>query len=127
MNQCRLSESLSSLDRPEPRGHCASMDDRNDPPVWHLRAIDPTRNIARAYVIEASRDLFGWIVVERRWGRIGRAGRGERRAFPTESAAEVHIRSLLARRATAPRRIGVAYEIVEPLPTRPSAHRSGQP
>lgn len=102
------------------------MDYQNDPPVWHLRAIDPTRNIARAYFIEASRDLFGWIVVERRWGRIGGAGRGDRRAFPTASAAESHIRSLLARRATAPRRIGVAYEAVEPVSTRPTVHRSDQ-
>ncbi len=91
------------------------MDFENGRLSWYLQAIDLTRKIARAYSIEASHDLFGWIVVERRWGRIGGAGRGERRAFATEGAAKSYVRSLLARRATAPRRIGVAYEVIEPV------------
>ena len=44
------------------------------PDSVELVALDPARNIRRRYAIVASVDLFGMIVVETCWGRIGAAG-----------------------------------------------------
>lgn len=74
-----------------------------------LVALDPARNIRRRYAIVASVDLFGMIVVETRWGRIGAAGQVQRHAFADQAAAERHIAATLRRRGTAETRIGVAY------------------
>jgi predicted DNA-binding WGR domain protein len=40
-----------------------------------LRRIDPARNMARFYSLGVERDLFGRVVLVRRWGRIGTAGK----------------------------------------------------
>jgi predicted DNA-binding WGR domain protein len=40
-----------------------------------LRRIDPAKNMARFYSLEVERDLFGRVVLVRRWGRIGTAGK----------------------------------------------------
>ncbi len=77
-----------------------------------LRAIDEDRNVARAYSIHSSRDLFDHIIVALRWGRIGCRGAGLTVSFVCEDAAMRFIDRTLARRATAPRRIGVAYRVV---------------
>ncbi len=74
-----------------------------------LEAVDPARNAARAYRIQATRDLFGHTVVDLRWGRIGRRGAGLTVSFVSEEAAQCFIKRALAKRASAPRRIGVAY------------------
>ncbi len=74
-----------------------------------LEAVDRSRNIARAYRIEASRDLFGQTIVALRWGRIGRRLAGLTVAFTDEEAARRFIQRALAKRASATRRIGVAY------------------
>jgi predicted DNA-binding WGR domain protein len=74
-----------------------------------LQARDPARNIHRAWSISAAPDLFGAWLVHIRYGRIGAEGRLISRSFPTEAATHAHIRRALARRASAPRRIGVAY------------------
>jgi len=74
-----------------------------------LEARDPARNLHRAWSVEAGRDLFGCWLVETRFGRIGCPGRRLLRSFADEAAARAHIRAGLARRASAPRRIGVAY------------------
>lgn len=44
-----------------------------------LIALDPARNIRRRYSITVSVDLFGMIVVESRWGRIGARGQAQLR------------------------------------------------
>jgi predicted DNA-binding WGR domain protein len=75
-----------------------------------LTARDPRRGIARRWRGVVYRDLFGMLLVETQWGRIGRAGQRLERAFADESAALAHVRALLARRARAPRRIGVGYK-----------------
>jgi predicted DNA-binding WGR domain protein len=86
-----------------------------------LEAVDLSRNIARSYRIEARRDLFGHTVVNLRWGRIGRRGAGLTVSFSDEDAARRFIRRTLAKRAAAPRRIGIAYclvtEVAPPLPS----------
>src|SRR5688572_8574800 len=40
-----------------------------------LRRIDPAKNMARFYSLEVERDLLGRVVLVRRWGRIGNAGK----------------------------------------------------
>lgn len=74
-----------------------------------LVAIDPARNIRRRYRIAVDRDLFGSWVVETGWGRIGAAGSRMTHCFDDPAEAARFVGRSLARRASAPRRIGVAY------------------
>ena len=74
-----------------------------------LEARDPARNLFRSWRIEAGRDLFGSWIVHLRYGRIGCQGRLLVRSFASEEAARRHIQAGIARRSTAPRRIGVTY------------------
>lgn len=83
-----------------------------------LVAIDGPRNIRRRWSVAAYRDLLGAWVIETRWGRIGRSGRCLTRSFADEDAARGYVRGLLARRAGAVRRIGVAYRPAPPTPRR---------
>ena len=64
-----------------------------------LEACDPARDCYRAYRLEAGIDLLGAWLVEATYGRIGSRGRT--------------VRHCLQRRATAPRRIGVPYQLRE--------------
>jgi predicted DNA-binding WGR domain protein len=77
-----------------------------------LQARNPARNIHRAWTVEAGPDLFGAWLVLTRYGRIGAEGRRLARSFADESAAGAHIAAALRRRATSPRRLGVAYDVV---------------
>ncbi|MFV0645059.1 MAG: WGR domain-containing protein [Sphingomonadaceae bacterium] len=86
---------------------------RDDPLIW-LEAVDPTRNIARRYMIVQNRDLFGHVIVEYRWGRIGTRGQGRVVSFAEDHDAERFVRTLLRRRASAKKRIGVAYRRANP-------------
>ncbi len=79
--------------------------------IW-LEAVQRDRNIARSYVIAVSRDLFGVTIVQFSWGRIGTRGQGRRVSFADDAAATSFVSSLLRRRASAPRRIGVPYREV---------------
>ena len=78
-----------------------------------LEAVDCSRNVARAYQIRASRDLFGHTLVELCWGRIGRRGAQLTVSFADPNAAQRFVQRTLARRASAPRRIGVGYAVVD--------------
>ena len=77
-----------------------------------LVARDYTRNINRRYAIEQSVDLFGVHLVETSWGRYGTWGRSKLQAFDNPADAERVVRIHLRRRARAPSRIGVAYQVV---------------
>jgi predicted DNA-binding WGR domain protein len=77
----------------------------------HLQAIDRSRNIARDYRIEASTDLFGHIIVELHWGRIGTRGQWRTISFADAQHAVRFVRQTLMRRASAKRRIGVPYHV----------------
>lgn len=79
-----------------------------------LVAIDDALGVRRCWSVIAARDLFGRIVVETHWGRLETRGRRSRRDFDDERAAARYVRTLLARRATATRRFGVAYRPVSP-------------
>jgi predicted DNA-binding WGR domain protein len=74
-----------------------------------LAAVDPMRNIHRRWSIAAIRDLFGRIVVETRWGRLGTPGRQMARSFADEAEAQRYVAALLRLRGTATGRIGVSY------------------
>lgn len=74
-----------------------------------LVAVDPTRNIHRRWSLVATRDLFGEILIETSWGRIGSRGQQLTKRFPDEAAALRYARVLLARRHSAQRRLGVGY------------------
>jgi predicted DNA-binding WGR domain protein len=82
------------------------------PDFIHLQAIDKARNIARDYQIHAARDLFGYWIVETRWGRIGSRGNSHIESFAHENHATRFIRATLKRRAQTKRRIGVEYSLV---------------
>jgi predicted DNA-binding WGR domain protein len=77
-----------------------------------LQAIDPARNIARAYTIEFGQDLFGEWIIRRHWGRIGTQGHYLEIVIPNEKAGLKVIGSWLRQRARARGRIGVAYQVV---------------
>ncbi|MBB5281759.1 WGR domain-containing protein [Pacificimonas flava] len=76
-----------------------------------FRAISRDGRIARHYEIEAAYDLFGGVIVETRWGRIGQRYRECQRFFASEEEAASYVRAILDRRASAERRIGVPYRV----------------
>jgi predicted DNA-binding WGR domain protein len=77
-----------------------------------LEACAPALGRFRAYRIVAGRDLFGVWMVEMTYGRIGTLGRTKALSFDRVEDAVVAVRESLRRRATAPRRIGVAYRVL---------------
>jgi len=79
--------------------------------MLRLEAIAPAHRCFRAYEIASGRDLFGAWLVEMRFGRIGTAGRTRARSFGSLDQAAAQVRVCLRRRATAPRRIGAAYQL----------------
>ena len=78
-----------------------------------LEARNPARRCWRQYRVEAGTDLFGVWVVEISYGRIGTAGRSRCFVVRDEGEARHLARSILKRRESAPRRIGVPYRIRE--------------
>ncbi len=78
-----------------------------------LEARNPAIDCFRQYRVEVGRDLFGAWVMEICYGRIGAAGWSRSYVLHDEEEARRLIQSMLRRRATAPRRIGVAYRIRE--------------
>ena len=52
-----------------------------------LHRVDPDLNMARFYRVEVLPDLFGEIIVERRWGRIGGRGQWRASSYATTSLA----------------------------------------
>jgi predicted DNA-binding WGR domain protein len=59
-----------------------------------LRRIDPGKNMARFYSMEVERDLFGCVVLVRRWGRIGTAGKTRLDEHTGEGEALVALQAL---------------------------------
>jgi hypothetical protein len=78
-----------------------------------LEARNPARRCSQHYRVEAGTDLFGSWVVEISYGRIGTAGWSRSYVVRDEGEARHLAQSILKRRATAPRRIGVAYRVRE--------------
>ena len=76
-----------------------------------LEARSAVRRCWRAYEIEVGADLFGAWLVEMSYGRIGAVGRSKIRSFATAADAQAEVDRRLRKRASAPRRIGVAYRV----------------
>jgi predicted DNA-binding WGR domain protein len=76
-----------------------------------LEARSAVHRCYRAYAIDVGRDLFGAWLVDMSYGRIGTTGRSKIRSFATIEDAQDQVRACLRRRSTAPRRIGVAYNV----------------
>jgi predicted DNA-binding WGR domain protein len=76
-----------------------------------LEARSAAHRCFRAYEIEVGADLFGAWLVEMNYGRIGTMGRSKIRSFATIEGAQAQVHACLRKRATAPRRIGVAYHV----------------
>lgn len=60
-----------------------------------LHRIDPDLNMARFYRVELMPDLFGQVIVERRWGRIGSPGQHRLASYPSTSSAEAAASALV--------------------------------
>ena len=60
-----------------------------------LHRIDPDLNMARFYRVEVTPDLFGQVIVERRWGRIGGRDQCRLASFLTTVSAEAAASSLV--------------------------------
>ena len=67
-------------------------------PAAGLRRVDPARNMARFYSMDVERDLFGRVVLVRRWGRIGTAGRTRLDEHPDEGRALAALLAIEARK-----------------------------
>ena len=78
-----------------------------------LQAVDRPRNVFRAWRLEVGRDLFGLLALRVTFGRTGTDGRTVTKFAADEAEARETARGLIARRRGAPRRAGVAYQIVE--------------
>ena len=82
---------------------------------FHIRleARNRGRGHFRAYSIEAAQNLFGEWDIEVKFGRIGRRGRSVIYSAADDATAAAIVRNCLHRRASAPKRIGVRYQIRE--------------
>ena len=79
----------------------------------HLQRIDAGQNMARFYSMAVEKDLFGRVVLVRRWGRLCTAGRTRLDEHKGEGEALAALASLQARKKKrgyhmAPRRYTVA-------------------
>jgi predicted DNA-binding WGR domain protein len=75
-------------------------------------AICETANSRRHYHIIYARDLFDHIVVDLHWGRIGTRGQSKSISFAEKPDADKFAAQILRRRASAKKRLGVAYEVL---------------
>ena len=77
-----------------------------------MKAVDHAKNVERDWEAIVAPDLFGVFVVETKFGRIGKRGRTCTKTFDTHENALRYYRSLISRRKSANKRIGVAYKII---------------
>jgi predicted DNA-binding WGR domain protein len=81
------------------------MPDELRSPITHhlvLHRREPEQRVARFYSLMIERDLFGWVVLVRTWGRIGTNGR----ELVEEFAGELEAGKALEAVAQAKRRRG---------------------
>ncbi len=71
-----------------------------------LRRCDSAKNIARFYPLDVERDLFGKVVLVRRWGRIGTAGKVRVDEFGAEGEARAAMHRLELRKVRRGYRLG---------------------
>ena len=78
-----------------------------------LIARNPDRNHHRRYQVGVGRDLLGHWTVRVSYGRVGQAGQERRYGGPDEGEMRAVVRRCLARRRSAPGRLGCGYTLVE--------------
>ena len=78
----------------------------------YLKACSDDGKINRDWEAIVSPSLFGNIIVECHWGRVGCKGRTLTKSFDTHSEALRYYHSLIKRRMTLKKRVGVSYRIV---------------
>jgi predicted DNA-binding WGR domain protein len=61
-----------------------------------LERIDPTKNVARYYVLSVEATLFARNTFVRRWGRIGSTGRQRLEFFDSRNSAGLTLETWLA-------------------------------
>ena len=81
--------------------------------VLTLEAHNPARNHHRRYSVNVGRDLFGHWTVWVCYGRMGQPGQEKRYGGPDEEALRAVVRRCLARRRSAPGRLGCRYEVTD--------------
>lgn len=79
----------------------------------HLEARHPSLNLARVYSIDLTQDLFGDWILKTTYGRIGSGGQTKCYAFKTAEAALPKVKSILSKRASAPRRLACHYQLID--------------
>ena len=78
-----------------------------------LEAHNPARNHHRRYEVRLARDLFGKWFVTLGFGRDGKGGQQLSYSDDDREVIREIIRESLARRSSAPKRIGCSYGISE--------------
>jgi predicted DNA-binding WGR domain protein len=68
-------------------------------PFVILERHDPTRNMARYYVLSIESSLFGDTALVRHWGRLGRTGRQRIDLFRQHAHAIESLEAWFARKA----------------------------
>lgn len=63
-----------------------------------LERADPTKNVARYYVLSIEATLFARNTLVRRWGRMGSAGRQRLEFFDGRDSAGLALESWLTRK-----------------------------
>lgn len=98
MNRSAGIDSYLSLDRSLSISDNPRMEIEHAP--IYLERLDAGRNMARFYCLSIETDLFGVIVLVRRWGRIGRSGQRMASAHRTLTGAmsEIEQRAIAKRR-----------------------------
>lgn len=81
--------------------------------IIKLEARNPDKGNLRAYTINAHKDLFGHWFIHITYGRIGRPGRTVTYSSSNDQEAKQIVKHCLKRRSSAPKRIGVAYQVRE--------------
>ena len=84
-NRMRLIDSKLSLDRRHRARDSGGM--IAQPYELYIERRDPTRNMARYYVLSIQATLFGDVQLTRRWGRIGARGQAMSHSFAREDDA----------------------------------------
>ncbi|KQU96053.1 WGR domain-containing protein [Ensifer sp. T173] len=65
----------------------------------YFQRIDPSRNMARYYMLSIQPTLFGEVSLIRAWGRIGTRGQEMSHHFASETDALVLLRKIVRRKS----------------------------
>ena len=79
----------------------------------HLQARNSSSTLTRSYCIDLTRDLFNDCTVKTTYGSLGKRGRDKIYSFKTIEEALHKIRLILFKRASAPKRSGCQYQVIE--------------